>query len=96
MPEEYTGNMNFTKYGRACQSWASQSPHSHVYGTDDKFPYDCSASEAANYCRDPSGYGKLWCYTINSEVRWEECSGVPICKLHIPLTYLFNILVLRF
>ena len=80
LSEQHTGHTNFTMYGRTCQRWTSQSPHSHAYGTDDKFPYDCSASEAENYCRDPSGYGKLWCYTINSEKRWEECEGVPICK----------------
>lgn len=27
-----------------------------------------------NLCRDPSGYGTIWCYTLDPEVRWDACS----------------------
>lgn len=31
-----------------------------------------------NYCRNPDGESAPWCYTTNSEVRWEHCS-IPSC-----------------
>ena len=75
----YTGTISYTKNGRTCQKWSSQSPQTHEYNTNSQFPLDESVDAAENYCRDPDGYGTPWCYTINSAVRWEECR-IPICK----------------
>ena len=86
---QYTGTVSWTKYGRTCQDWTSQSPQEHVYDKDASFPADSSAAAAKNYCRDPDGYGKLWCYTINKDVRWEECD-VPACKYYTKPLYMYS------
>lgn len=31
-----------------------------------------------NYCRNPDNQRKPWCYTTDSETRWEYCQ-VPTC-----------------
>lgn len=65
-----------TVSGRTCQAWAQQSPHSHST-RDNAFP-DGSQAAAENYCRDPDGGSYLWCYTTDSETRWEPCD-IPKC-----------------
>lgn len=32
-----------------------------------------------NYCRNPDGESAPWCYTTDSEVRWEHCR-IPSCE----------------
>ena len=59
----YSGTWATTENGLTCQAWSSNSPHSHNYN-----------SESANYCRNPDGEPRPWCYTTDPNVRWEYCS----------------------
>ena len=36
-------------------------------------------AEQENYCRNPDGEPKVWCYTTNPGDRWERCD-VPLCS----------------
>ena len=75
---QYIGHVSVTETGKPCQAWASQTPNSHGYTEDYKYP-DGSVSAASNYCRNPSiSYVGLWCYTTDPEARWEDCD-VPLC-----------------
>lgn len=76
---DYFGRVSKTRSGRTCQRWNSQSPHKHSRTNPSKFP-ETKLSEAANYCRNPDGEsGGPWCYTTDSNKRWEYCS-VPSCS----------------
>ncbi|XP_046348097.2 hepatocyte growth factor-like [Haliotis rufescens] len=80
----YTGTQSTTSSGKICQRWDSQEPHTHEYTDDDKFVisgFDApqNVTGSANYCRDPSRDGYLWCYTTDSDDRWETCE-VPLCN----------------
>ena len=58
--------------------WDSQLPHSHVR-TPESYPY---SGLDDNYCRNPDGESKAWCYTTDPDVRWAYCavaSCVPTC-----------------
>jgi len=71
----YRGTESFTKSGFLCQRWDSQTPNKH-----DRYPerYPASGLEE-NYCRNPDGEPRPWCY--NSErtsPRWEYCD-IPTC-----------------
>ncbi|KAK3579306.1 hypothetical protein CHS0354_033390 [Potamilus streckersoni] len=68
----YTGQQSVTISGRICQAWSLNTPHSHKYHEDSMFP-DGKEDTAANFCRDPSKSGFLWCYTLDRAKRWEEC-----------------------
>ncbi|XP_067649116.1 apolipoprotein(a)-like [Haliotis asinina] len=81
----YTGTRSRTITGKVCQRWDSQTPHDHTYTDDSKYwipgidtPQTVTGS--ANYCRDPSRAGFLWCYTTNRKSRWEKCD-VPKCNI---------------
>ena len=76
--QQYSGFVTWTKNGRTCQAWATQEPHKHGYGVDDKFKIDGSAAEAENTCRAFEGDERPWCYTTNKDIRWEWCD-IPIC-----------------
>ncbi|KAL3882535.1 hypothetical protein ACJMK2_028871 [Sinanodonta woodiana] len=73
---EYTGKRSCTSSGRTCQLWTLREPHDHSY-FNGPFPDD-SPESAANYCRDPDGTGSLWCFTVDTKVRYEYCD-VPRC-----------------
>ncbi|XP_040981174.1 plasminogen-like isoform X2 [Aquila chrysaetos chrysaetos] len=72
--EDYRGRIAITKSGNACQHWNTQFPHRHGWIPD---RYPCKGLEE-NYCRNPGGEKRPWCYTINSSVRWEYCA-IPHC-----------------
>ncbi|XP_064303022.1 plasminogen isoform X2 [Phalacrocorax carbo] len=72
--EGYRGRIAITESGNACQHWNTQFPHKHGWIPD---RYPCKGLEE-NYCRNPDGEKRPWCYTINSRVRWEYCA-VPHC-----------------
>ena len=42
------------------------------------FP-DASLEEASNFCRNPDKEVRVWCYTVNPDVRWEYCD-VEMCE----------------
>ncbi|XP_046570947.1 uncharacterized protein LOC124279187 isoform X2 [Haliotis rubra] len=80
----YTGTRSTTITGKACQRWDAQTPHTHVNNVNMKFSipgFDTpqTVTGSANYCRDPSYAGFLWCYTTNRNSRWEKCD-VPKCN----------------
>ncbi|XP_017669246.1 PREDICTED: plasminogen-like isoform X3 [Lepidothrix coronata] len=72
--EDYRGRIAITESGNACQHWNTQLPHKHGWIPD---RYPCKGLEE-NYCRNPDGEKRPWCYTINSSVRWEYCT-IPPC-----------------
>ena len=77
----YLGQIDVSASGRQCQPWASQEPHAH--NMIKHFPSNQSMITAKNYCRDPDGEGKPWCYTMDPEVRAEFCN-VPLCRSLMP------------
>jgi len=75
----YRGRKTTTNSGRICQNWAKQSPHKHsrtVQSRTEHPNYDLTS----NYCRNPDESAGPWCYTIDSEKRWEYC-GIPRCSI---------------
>uniref|UniRef100_A0A3Q3BP84 Kringle domain-containing protein n=1 Tax=Kryptolebias marmoratus TaxID=37003 RepID=A0A3Q3BP84_KRYMA len=68
--EDYRGHVSTTEHGYTCQRWDSQSPHSH--------PFTPAYFLEENYCRNPDGEPRPWCYTTNSSTRWEYCP-IPRC-----------------
>ncbi|XP_004401166.1 PREDICTED: plasminogen isoform X2 [Odobenus rosmarus divergens] len=78
--ENYRGKVSVTVSGHTCQRWSEQTPHKHNR-TPENFP--CKYLDE-NYCRNPDGESAPWCYTTNSEVRWEHCN-IRSCE-STPLT----------
>uniref|UniRef100_A0A8C2Y6Y4 Plasminogen n=1 Tax=Coturnix japonica TaxID=93934 RepID=A0A8C2Y6Y4_COTJA len=72
--DNYRGRIAITESGNTCQHWNMQFPHKHGWIPD---RYPCKGLEE-NYCRNPNGEKRPWCYTINSSVRWEYCA-IPQC-----------------
>ncbi|XP_035675444.1 plasminogen-like [Branchiostoma floridae] len=66
-----------TETGKPCQRWDFQVPHSHVNTPANK----PSSGLDGNYCRNPDGEHRVWCYTIDPLTRWEYCD-VQICDQH--------------
>ncbi|XP_041635047.1 apolipoprotein(a)-like [Cheilinus undulatus] len=77
--ENYRGKVSTTESGYTCQSWASQEPHKHGYNASGCLQRILEA----NYCRNPSGESRPWCYTTNPQKRWEFCT-IPRCKSELP------------
>uniref|UniRef100_A0A8B7TQ04 LOW QUALITY PROTEIN: plasminogen-like n=1 Tax=Castor canadensis TaxID=51338 RepID=A0A8B7TQ04_CASCN len=73
--ESYRGKVSVTKSGHSCQRWSEQTPHKHNR-TPENFP--CKDLDE-NYCRNPDGETAPWCYTTDSNVRWEHCN-IPSCE----------------
>jgi len=76
---DYRGILARTSSGKTCQRWDSQIPHIHNI-TQANYP---SAGLVENYCRNPDGDAKAWCYTTISNCRWEYCN-VPTCSSLVP------------
>ncbi|XP_009980392.1 PREDICTED: plasminogen [Tauraco erythrolophus] len=72
--EDYRGRIAITESGNTCQHWNTQFPHRHGWIPD---RYPCKGLEE-NYCRNPDGEKKPWCYTTNSSIWWEYCA-IPHC-----------------
>ncbi|XP_071762954.1 plasminogen [Centroberyx gerrardi] len=70
----YRGTVAVTISGKPCQSWSAQTPHKHNRTPDN---YPCKGLDN-NYCRNPDNERMPWCYTTDSETRWEYCK-VPSC-----------------
>ena len=88
----YSGTLSVTDGSRTCQRWSEQTPHKHVFNTDDMFPLDGSVENAVNYCRNIGGDEHPWCLTIDPKVRWQYCYE-QICKGIYPvLCFLYNML----
>ncbi|XP_059211902.1 plasminogen isoform X2 [Centropristis striata] len=68
--ENYRGKISTTENGFTCQRWDAQQPHNHGYipsALPDKYLEE-------NYCRNPDGDPKPWCFTTSPSKRWDFCS----------------------
>uniref|UniRef100_A0A452U5Q3 Plasminogen n=1 Tax=Ursus maritimus TaxID=29073 RepID=A0A452U5Q3_URSMA len=77
--ETYEGKVSKTKSGLECQAWNSQTPHAHGY-IPSKFP---NKNLKMNYCRNPDGEPRPWCFTMDPNKRWEFCD-IPRCTTPPP------------
>ncbi|XP_074165484.1 plasminogen isoform X1 [Sminthopsis crassicaudata] len=77
--ENYQGTISTTESGIQCQAWDSQEPHSHEY-LPSKFP---NKNLKKNYCRNPDGEPRPWCFTTSPNKRWEFCD-IPRCSTPPP------------
>ena len=64
--QDYIGNM--TESGILCQNWSVQTPHTHIH----------TSVGNHNKCANPdntkrNGVLTPWCYTIDSNKRWDYC-----------------------
>uniref|UniRef100_A0A671EBK8 Plasminogen n=1 Tax=Rhinolophus ferrumequinum TaxID=59479 RepID=A0A671EBK8_RHIFE len=77
--ENYEGKISTTMSGLECQPWNAQSPHAHGY-IPSKFP---NKKLKMNYCRNPDGEPRPWCFTMDPTKRWEFCD-IPRCTTPPP------------
>eukprot|EP00062_Callorhinchus_milii_P006737 gi/632947588/ref/XP_007889122.1/ PREDICTED: hepatocyte growth factor [Callorhinchus milii] len=68
--ESYRGPMDHTQSGKECQRWDHQKPHKHRFHPE-RFP-DEGLDD--NYCRNPDGKTRPWCYTLDPYTPWEFCA----------------------
>uniref|UniRef100_A0A8C0ATJ1 Plasminogen n=1 Tax=Buteo japonicus TaxID=224669 RepID=A0A8C0ATJ1_9AVES len=78
--ENYQGVVATTVSGLECQRWDSQQPHSHGY-LPENFP---EKDLKMNYCRNPDGEPRPWCFTTSPTKRWEYCD-IPRCTTPPPV-----------
>jgi hypothetical protein len=72
---KYRGTKSVTESGHACQRWDSQSPNGHSR-TPQRYP---NAGLEKNYCRNPDGEPKPWCFNgEGTSPQWEFCD-IPQC-----------------
>ncbi|XP_055362620.1 apolipoprotein(a)-like [Betta splendens] len=70
----YRGTIAVTWSGKKCQRWSDQCPHQHDNSPQEK----PNSGLESNYCRNPDGEPRPWCYTTDPNTRWEYCL-VPRC-----------------
>ncbi|XP_065740883.1 hepatocyte growth factor-like protein isoform X3 [Phocoena phocoena] len=75
--EDYRGSVDRTESGRECQRWDLQHPHPHPFEPR-KF-LDKSLDD--NYCRNPDGSERPWCYTADPQMKREFCD-LPRCDCY--------------
>lgn len=63
-----------TRAGITCQHWSHQWPNEHVK-THTNFPN--SGLGGHNHCRNPDGMERPWCYTVDTDLRWDYCIVPP-------------------
>ncbi|XP_042631494.1 hepatocyte growth factor-like [Cyprinus carpio] len=68
--ESYRGPMDHTESGRECQRWDLEEPHKHLFHPK-RWP-DKGLKD--NYCRNPDGRQRPWCFTIDPSTPWEYCN----------------------
>lgn len=67
---DYRGEIQTTETGKTCMRWDEQDPHSHTRTPNN---YPGFGLEDNNYCRNPDGEPRAWCYTTDPGQRWEFC-----------------------
>jgi len=72
--ENYDGCAKTTVSGRTCQAWASTAPHKPWANLGTKL------GNESNYCRNPDGHTRPWCYTTDPNKRWESCPDLTCTK----------------
>mmetsp|Transcript_26705 Transcript_26705/g.61471 ORF Transcript_26705/g.61471 Transcript_26705/m.61471 type:complete len:248 (-) Transcript_26705:38-781(-) len=65
---DYIGLKAASGSGRTCMNWLTQG----------SFPATASGIGNHNYCRNPDGKERPWCFTVDPQVEWEYCD-VPEC-----------------
>ncbi|XP_008310126.1 hepatocyte growth factor [Cynoglossus semilaevis] len=73
--EDYRGPMDHTETGKECQRWDLDEPHVHPYHPK-RYP-DKGLDD--NYCRNPDGRQKPWCFTTDPNTSWEYCN-IKLCE----------------
>nr|XP_014339977.1 PREDICTED: hepatocyte growth factor isoform X2 [Latimeria chalumnae] len=68
--ESYRGPMDHTESGKECQRWDLLKPHKHNFRPE-RYPLKGLDD---NYCRNPNGELRPWCYTLDPETPWEYCA----------------------
>ncbi|XP_029472620.1 hepatocyte growth factor isoform X2 [Rhinatrema bivittatum] len=71
--ESYRGPMDYTETNKECQRWDLQKPHRHKFKPES---YPDKGLED-NYCRNPDGKARPWCFTLHPNTPWEFCSLQP-------------------
>nr|XP_010793754.1 PREDICTED: plasminogen-like [Notothenia coriiceps] len=72
---DYRGTKSKSKTGKICQRWEAKYPHRPNFTPDEQPRADLES----NFCRNPDvDSGGPWCYTTDSNTRWESCD-VPSC-----------------
>ncbi|XP_008522207.2 hepatocyte growth factor-like protein isoform X3 [Equus przewalskii] len=72
--EDYRGAVDRTESGRECQRWDLQHPHAHPFEPGKFLDKDLDD----NYCRNPDGSERPWCYTTDPQTEREFCD-LPLC-----------------
>ncbi|XP_078663425.1 uncharacterized protein LOC144906732 [Branchiostoma floridae x Branchiostoma belcheri] len=72
--ESYRGTVSRTESGHECQRWDSQFPHPHSNSPSER----PDSGLDSNYCRNPDGEPRVWCYSVFLFERWGYCD-VPAC-----------------
>uniref|UniRef100_A0A3Q0T1F7 Hepatocyte growth factor n=1 Tax=Amphilophus citrinellus TaxID=61819 RepID=A0A3Q0T1F7_AMPCI len=73
--EDYRGPMDHTESGKECQRWDLDEPHKHLYHPK-RYP-DRGLDD--NYCRNPDGRQRPWCFTTDPNTPWEYCN-ITVCE----------------
>ncbi|XP_063418544.1 plasminogen-like [Mytilus trossulus] len=60
----YRGKVSCSALGRTCKRWDTVNPQN--------LPSD-PADHVTNYCRDPKGKGRPYCYKGTKDSEWEYC-----------------------
>uniref|UniRef100_A0A3Q3ILE0 Kringle domain-containing protein n=1 Tax=Monopterus albus TaxID=43700 RepID=A0A3Q3ILE0_MONAL len=76
--ESYRGKISTTQNGLTCQRWDSQEPQNHGF-----IPSNFIDNFFLNYCRNPDGESRPWCFTTSTSKRWDFCS-IPRCTSEPP------------
>ncbi|XP_066449505.1 tissue-type plasminogen activator [Eleutherodactylus coqui] len=75
----YRGNYSRTNSGLVCLNWNSLELNEKIYKAQHKDAEQLGLGNH-NYCRNPDGDKKPWCYIFkNGKYIWDYCS-VPTCK----------------
>ena len=65
----YKGTVSYMGSGKVCSPWAGR----HVHGITSGVSLD------SNYCRNPDGSAKPWCFVNETGRGWEFCESVRRC-----------------
>ncbi|XP_076824953.1 plasminogen-like [Clavelina lepadiformis] len=69
-PSSYRGFVDKTEDGTPCLIWDLYNTYSHIYSSS-RFPGKGLGNH--NYCRNPDGDVRPWCFTTNPDFDWAYC-----------------------
>jgi hypothetical protein len=76
----YRGTINVTEAGFPCQRWDTKAKI---------IRRNPNSGLVENYCRNPDGESRAWCYSSNPKKRFEFCD-VPYCQTNDDYSMSFN------